>query len=101
MLSLFMFFLCYAENFPYYPFTGEQESRFVWLVAEAMYNCYFPPNEAHDNFRQALGKLKDDLKMARREVTVTGDFHWMAYEWDSRKTDTRGIDLLDMLGKLD
>ena len=36
-----------------------------------MYSYYFPPNEAHDDFLQVMGKLEDDLRMTKGEVTLS------------------------------
>ena len=66
-----------------------------------MYSCYIPLNATHDDFLQVLGKLEDDLKMAKGKVLVAGDFNYKAYEWGSRKIDTKGIALLDMTARLE
>ena len=66
-----------------------------------MYSCYFSPNEEHDDFIQALANLEDDLRSTRDQVLVSGDFNCKALEWGFRKTDSRGLALLDTMARLD
>ena len=82
---------------------GEQKSCFVWVEIEGIrvYSCYFSPNEEHDNFIQALANLEDDLRSTKGQVLVSGDFICTALEWGSRKTDSRGLALLDTMARLD
>lgn len=81
----------------------ERGAGFTWVEIEGVrvYSCYFSPNEELGQFEKDLDLLEADIRTARGEVIVAGDFNSKSLDWGSRKTDDRGLALVGMLARLD
>ena len=50
---------------------------FVWIEIGNVryYSCYFSPNETKEEFSRKLGMLATNIRSAKKDVIVTGDFN--------------------------
>lgn len=65
-----------------------------------MCSCYAPPRWTSEQFNHMLDRLTNQL-IRRKPVIIAGDFNAWAVDWGSRVTNTRGLQLLEALAKLD
>ena len=65
---------------------------FVWIEIGNVryYSCYFSPNETKEEFSRKLGMLATNIRSAKKDVIVTGDFNAKSPEWGERRLDDRG-----------
>lgn len=75
---------------------------FAWVDLEtySVYSCYISPNCRFKEFIDFLNKLEHSIKLASREIILSGDFNAHAQAWGSKRMDPRGEALLEMTESL-
>lgn len=81
--------------------SSAEEDGFVIAKINGIYFCsvYAPPRWTLDRFVQTLDKILDKLS-GLNPVVVAGDFNAWSTQWGSRTTNTRGLNLLEALARL-
>ena len=77
--------------------------KFTWLLVAGirLYSCYLPPSDSIEEFERFLDASIVSARTSTLPAVIGGDFNARAIEWGSKKTNTRGHELLEAFAILE
>ena len=77
------------------------DDGFTWMECKecVFVTCYISPNPNMDAFKSFLNKLGTCIMKWKKGVVVNGDFNAWSTVWGCRRTDGRGLVLMDWIAE--
>lgn len=90
------------SRYPIQEVVSNTHEGFVIAKINGVYlcSCYAPPRWNIEEFEEMLDALTS-VAINKKPIVIAGDFNAWAMEWGSRRTNRRGLSMLESLSKLD